>query len=395
MDSLRSIKWLVPISLLYLVFPSSGFATTTPVEDPSFRMFRALLKSNPTQNLIFSPYSVRQALNLAALGAKGKTFKQLSFGKPPELLPPKKDFGYKFIFANRIWVQNGFPLLDSYQNASDKVFGVRPWVLDFSKAPDFLKDRMNGWVEEKTLGKVKDFIADILTDPSIRIFLGSATYFKADWALPFDPSKTSEGDFEIGAQEKAKVPFVHATASLNYRKLPGMQVLEIPYSDSDLSLFLFLPNPEKSLEEIETSMHSQTVDQWLGGLARREVRVSLPKFTVDTTVSLKEAMSSLGVKDAFNPESADFTGMTGKKNLSLSRFEHRAFISLTEAGTEAGEVSFDAPPASRSPASTPVAFDVTRSFLFGIRHKGANVFLLLGRIQKPKFVAAISEKKDE
>ena len=49
---------------------------------------------------------------------------------------------------------------------------------------------------------------------------------------------------------------------------------------------------------------------------------------------LKDVLSAMGMPVAFTPE-ADFSGMTGKKELFISEVVHKAFVAVNEEGTEA------------------------------------------------------------
>ena len=99
---------------------------------------------------MFSPYAIRHALGMAATGAKGRTQKQL--GKVPDPWTSKRTPSYKLMLASRLWVQRGYPILEGFMNQSEANFGVRPWIVDFTQAPDFLANQLSmaGWKKEQT-----------------------------------------------------------------------------------------------------------------------------------------------------------------------------------------------------------------------------------------------------
>lgn len=328
---------------------------------------------------------------MAAAGAKGRTYKQL--GRAPELWATKKEPSYRLMSANRLWVHLGFPLQEPYMEASEKSFGVRPWMVDFSKAPDFLRDRVNGWVSEKTSSKIKSIITENSVDEKMRMILTSAIYFKGDWVYPFDKNETQEGKFTTESDGKIKVPFLFKKGSFNYTKNHDHQIIELPYLDGEIALVIILPNNEDGLEHLERSLKPENVEKWLGDLAVKEMNLYLPKFEFDSNLDLKEPLSQMGISDAFNPEAADFSGMNGTKDLFLSSFVHQTTIGLSEEGTEATSASSSG--GSRSPASsgtTPnvsLSFKADHPFVFLIRHRGSNSILFLGHVVKPmlsKFV---------
>jgi hypothetical protein len=49
--------------------------------------------------------------------------------------------------------------------------------------------------------------------------------------------------------------------------------------------------------------------------------------------------SQLGMKDMFQTESADFSGITGSRDLHVSHVLQKTFVEVTELGTEAGASS--------------------------------------------------------
>jgi serine protease inhibitor len=52
----------------------------------------------------------------------------------------------------------------------------------------------------------------------------------------------------------------------------------------------------------------------------------------------------LGMKDMFQQESADFSGITGSRDLYVSHVLQKAFVEVTELGTEAGASSGESLP---------------------------------------------------
>ena len=90
--------------------------------------------------------------------------------------------------------------------------------------------------------------------------------------------------------------------------------------------------------------------------------------------------------DAFSPVDADFSGITGKKNLFVSEAVHKAFVEVNEEGAEAAAataiVVMKASPAKESPPPPPV-FRADHPFLFLIRHKPSGAILFLGRVTNP------------
>ena len=52
-------------------------------------------------------------------------------------------------------------------------------------------------------------------------------------------------------------------------------------------------------------------------MEEKKVEVKFPKFKTESSFSLSGELSQMGMSVAFSPQ-ADFSGMTGKKNLMIS-----------------------------------------------------------------------------
>jgi serpin B len=379
--SLKALGYVGLVSTL--CFSLGSHAALNPGAEISFRLYKSLSKGLSEENFIFSPYAIRSALGLAGMGARGRTQRQL--GKAPEPWTQKKDSPYKLIFANRLWVQMGFPLLDGYMEASDKAFGVRPWMVDFTKAPDFLSDRINGWVEEKTQNKVRQVIQEDLVDPTSKMMLSSAVYFKGDWVAPFQRSETTLRGFKSISGGEIQTSFVHKTGNFLHFKNHEVQILEIPYLDGELAMTLIMPNSSRAWSSLDTNFKPEVVEQWLTELTLKEVSVFLPKFEFDSNIDLTDALKTAGVVDPFDPEQADFSGMTGKRDLVLGHVIHKTVIALTEEGSEVTGRVNSSPARGLASSSTTqhLAFHAERPFMFMIRHRGTNSAIFMGHFLKP------------
>jgi serpin B len=108
--------------------------------------------------------------------------------------------------------------------------------------------------------------------------------------------------------------------------------------------------------------------------------VFLPRFTVTSAFDLAEVLPSMGMVLAFTGE-ADFSGMTGRKELFISAVVHQAFADVNEEGTEAAAAT--AVVMSRSASQPPPLFRADHPFLFLIRDNRTGGILFLGRVVKP------------
>jgi serpin B len=79
---------------------------------------------------------------------------------------------------------------------------------------------------------------------------------------------------------------------------------------------------------------------------------------------------------------ADLSGMDGKHDLYIQDVIHKAFIAVTEAGTEAAAATAVIIGITSAPLS-PVYFNVDRPFIFLIRDNPTGAILFVGRVLNP------------
>ena len=95
-------------------------------------------------------------------------------------------------------------------------------------------------------------------------------------------------------------------------------------------------------------------------------------------LSLSRILAGLGMPDAFSL-AADFSGITGRRDLKIDDVIHKAFISVDEAGTEAAAATG----VSIVLSSIQPVLRVDRPFIFLIRDAPTGTILFLGRVVDP------------
>jgi len=108
----------------------------------------------------------------------------------------------------------------------------------------------------------------------------------------------------------------------------------------------------------------------------------MPKFEFDSEFRLNDTLAEMGMPIAFSPGDADFSGMTGNRELFISDVIHKAFVSVDEAGTEAAAAT--AVIMMRAAVSKPpVEVTIDRPFIFLIRDIETGAILFVGRVMNP------------
>lgn len=168
-----------------------------------------------------------------------------------------------------------------------------------------------------------------------------------------------------------------------YADLDSLQILEMPYVGKGLSMVVLLPRKVDGMRELEGDLTPEKLKEWRSVLRRKEVVVFLPRFKMTSMFRLDETLAALGMRDAFSPARADFSGMDGRKGwLYIGVVLHKAFVEVNEEGTEAAAATAVGMRATAMPAPPP-EFRADRPFLFLIVEKETGSILFMGRVIDP------------
>jgi serpin B len=326
-------------------------------------------------------------------GTAGQMQKALHFTLGQERLPPAfhdligqlggagQARKYQLAVANRLWGQQGYGFLPEFVRLSEARYGAGLKEVDFIKAREEARRAINAWVEEQTKDKIKGLIRPGILTADTRLVLTNAIYFKAAWLRPFSPKSTAAGAFKVSPGNDVKVPMMRGSQRTNYFKGEGFEALELPYEQHDLSMVVLLPQAGR-LTELEKKLTAANLFAWQRKLSDHQVDVTLPKFKVTAEFMLKPVLQRLGMALAFDPERADFSGMTTRERLFISHVIHKAFVDVNEAGTEAAAST--AVVMDRLSAPPPATFRADRPFVYLLRDNRTGAILFLGRVTDPR-----------
>lgn len=349
------------------------------------------------ENIFFSPYSVFVALSMTYEGARNETAADMqkvlhfpqnndsmlcSFGRLYNIY----NFHQKYTLetANALWTQHDFSFLDSYLNFIEHYYMGRATEVDFLQAEE-TAEQINDWIEEKTHDKIQDMLSSEDIDPSTKMILTNAIYFKGDWLYQFDSDDTIEKDFYVNDEETVSVPMMHLDdddISFNYTETDDFQMLELPYDGNNISMIVLLPK-ENNISAIEQQMSWENISNWKQVFQEKQVKVMLPKFEMETTYNLGQYLIEMGMQAPFST-SADFSGMDGRRDLFIGKVLHNAFVKVDETGTEAAAATTVHMELTAILPSDQVVFNADHPFLFFIQHKETNNILFMGKITNPE-----------
>ena len=213
----------------------------------------------------------------------------------------------------------------------------------------------------------------------------NAIYFKGSWLHPFAAAATDvAGAFTTLGGRPVIAPLMSQSESFRHHDGGAFQVLELPYQGNRRAMLVVLPKTVDGLAALEAGLTPQALADWSRGLRTRRVNLKLPRFKLEEAFQLSDSLRALGMTDAFDPSRADFSGMTGRRDRSISAVIHKAFVDVNEVGTEAAAAT--AVSMTRSAMmrpEPPVEFKADHPFLFLIRDQATGAVLFIGRVATP------------
>jgi serpin B len=252
---------------------------------------------------------------------------------------------------------------------------------DYRHDPAGAVQAINRWTDANTNHKIPQLLSHL--DPMTRLVLVNALYFEASWLQPFDPSQTRPGLFHTGAGTTVTAPFMHQVTKTGYASGDGWQAVDLPYL-GDVSMTFIVPDAGR-LADFERSLDAAQLDRILHSLQLTEVTLAIPKLHLADQADLTGILERLGMTDALTPppgpQSADYSGITGNRDLYVSQVMHQATIDLDEKGTEAAAATAVAFAVSGLPRQAHLELD--RPYLLLIRDHTTDTTLFLGRVADP------------
>ena len=329
----------VMVSVLGLVSCGSGYVK--PVEASqtgvSLSFFSNVNAVSPADvNVVTSPYSAAVCLSMLAEGAGGTTRTEFDSALGGIMFKAEDLGGNDTLIvesANSIWIDDNFSISNSYADMLQKDFDAFITTQRFSD-PATVK-AINNWCLEHTDGKIGDMIDRL--SPDMVMVLVNALYFNAPWADSFDPELTSEDIFH-GRSRNSKVQMMHRTGQYEYAKLYDTQLIRLPYQGDRYSMYVALPPEGVDLDKVIPQISEERFNSALEMMRPVRVKLSLPKFKVETSMLLNSALQNMGIRTAFT-SAADFHGISAMGPLALDQVKQKCYVQVEEKGTEAAAVT--------------------------------------------------------
>jgi len=356
--------------------------------DFAVRLFKESEKSG--ENTLISPLSVIYALSMTANGAKGETLRQME-----EVLGMSKDElnnylfsyaralpqgdSYKLTLANSVWFKDSgdFTVNEDFLQTNADYYGADIFKAGFDEQT--LRD-LNAWVNENTDGMIPKILDEI--DPMSVMYLINALTFDAKWESIYYENEVFESVFTREDGKTEKVELMDGSGNYYLEDENAVGFIKY-YKGRNYAFAALLPDEGVSVSDYVASLDGEKLYSILTNLKKDQVLTKIPKFKTDYSVEMSEILESLGMKDAFVFNKADFTGLGSSDmgNLYIGRVLHKTHIEVGEIGTKASAVTLvDVACGASPPPTSPKEVYLDRPFVYMLIDCENNVPFFIGTV---------------
>ncbi|CAG0883367.1 unnamed protein product [Cyprideis torosa] len=349
-----------------------------------------------SSNVVFSPFSLSNALSVLWRGSKAGTEKQLrdilkyrvpssdkkfqsEYGKLFNLVL-EKGRGVEIDYSSLLLADAGTKVYRDFFQAAHLSYMTFVRHGPFSSDPEEVRRRVNAMVEQVTRGRIQNILQEA-PDPKTIWMLINAIYFNGQWENVFDEQYTQNRSFYVSSEEEEiQVPTMFTPLDVKYYSSEeyGFELAGIPYKGGQFHFYVVLPLEPflEGLEKLELSLTGAQLQEAILKADTLQRLVFLPKLNLSEEIDLKPVLQGLGACDLFT-EAADFTGIHPHRPAYLTGALHRATLEVNEVGTVATAATL-----TFSTRFTP-EFRAQWPFLFIIMDSVNSVPIFMGRVTNP------------
>ncbi|KAI1306778.1 Serpin B10 [Halotydeus destructor] len=312
--------------------------------------FCILKRLKSEKSCVVSPPSFATLLAILEAGATGETLKQVRHvyaeNHIPDTIPEelRKYANRGFSQSTRILVAQDLEVCETYSDFLE-VVDLHLEKVDFRAESEEICAELNSWVHERSSSDTGEAVKSV--DPSSQMIVLNAVCFKDFWKSPFTACESRV----FNNMPTPPEAFITTEGFYAVHERDDFGVVRIPYESFTGSLYVIMPQNERKMEDLTFKILNRLVD---GSAAAesKHIKLSLPMFKVDKSFNIGRLLRSLGVRDAFDPDKAEFGRMvdSGKmcvsdmtQRIAFSINSHAAAPSVPSAGGPLEEWIFDRP----------------------------------------------------
>lgn len=364
------------------------------VERFSYHFINEYAKQVEKDNYCISPLGVSSVMSMLLNGAESTTYIQLQnvlgyedfelnsvnayFQKLYEGLK-NVDPSSSCLNANSLWTKEGFSLLSDFVKTNELYYDAV--LKDNQPFNTETVEVVNSWCEEKTNGKITEFISSSeITD--LKVLLLNALYFRGKWLSPFSKENTQNRSFQLVDGSSVEVPtmYIENKAALGGQN-DEVTLVSLGFGNGSFFAYFFLPtDPHNSIDNILSNLSQEKWEEWKNDIRICELQLSLPRFTITGGCQLKGILNAMGITDLFT-DIADLSKMSDNL-VYLNTIKQMTSFTVDEEGVEGSAVTGSGL-ISASGGLSILQVDFNRPFGFILSEISTGTILFAGKVGNP------------
>jgi serpin B len=350
------------------------------------------------QNIFFSPFGISLAFALLYQGSGGRTKNELEqiFSFEGDSIITYLDF-IAMLMRNEKLTQNELDINTLFVSFIKGGFSGEiqdiaqcseqlQLLMESSGDPVGTSQKIDQLISKYSRGKYQSMLPITDREDPDGLYIATIIYFMGKWLNPFEEKVTHQRFFLPSSGLSDVAAMMYIERHLRYYEESDLQMLELPYKGSKLSMLILLPSQQNGISWLEQQLVPASIATWLSGLEDRMVKVYLPKFDMENSLDLVGSLKTLGMVDSFDRKNANFRRLTQEgQQAYVNRALQRSRIEVNESGTKAAALTeLDIPMFVRAgKPKKPVLFMADHPFLFLIIQRSTKMILFMGKVEKP------------
>lgn len=275
---------------------------------------------------------------------------------------------FKFQGQNSIWVSENLNLNPEFEVTAKNFFGFEILRTDFASGRSATE--IDKWVRTSANEDVNSPKIQISEDT--KMLIANSAYFTGQWLIPFAHEETKERSFVAISGQKVLKKFMKTTGFFRYASEEGTKLIALKYKSGSHSLII-----KSGVSHISPGQLSKILST-----SETRVRLSVPKFFLDNTLDLQEALKRQGVRGVFQKEGSGLKAASEDPELFVAGVHQACRLAVDEVGTVEAMYAGLPEEGHGYPNDIPLEVGFDEFFSFYIYDEVNKVFLFTGALLK-------------
>ena len=282
--------------------------------------------------------------------------------------------------ANSLWLEEG---LSYQQDTMDNLaYHYYASVYQGDLGSQKINNAISAWINNNTGGFLKNATKNISLSPETILALYSTIYFQAKWQDEFSKMNNTKDVFHAPDGDKTATFMNKDLAQMYYYWGDRFGAVALSLKNGSRMWFVLPDEGYTPSDVLADGQYMQMVlqqdwenEKWM------KVNLSVPKFDVNSTTSLKDGLQKMGVTDVFEESAANFSELTGDIPIFLTAANQSVRVQIDEEGVKAAAYIEIPGATSPAPPEEIIDFVLDRPFVFAITTDSIPLFV--GTVNAP------------